>query len=95
MGVRAERLTPQLHRLAPLGVATLFSRASRGFIRSGHTWHKISSFSPPAGGSDQRSCLYLWGSTGTRQQQTFPDALVCAAHCTLLDAHLHSDGSVC
>uniref|UniRef100_A0A8C5J075 Uncharacterized protein n=1 Tax=Junco hyemalis TaxID=40217 RepID=A0A8C5J075_JUNHY len=34
--------------------------------RSGHTWHKISSFSPPPGGSDQRSCLCLWGRAATR-----------------------------
>lgn len=93
MGGGTLTLTPQA--CATLSCSTVPSSLTR-------IWHEVDTHGtksaaslPTPGSSDQRSCQYLWGSTATRQQQDFPGAVICTAHCTLLGAHLHSDWSVC
>lgn len=48
------------------------AKPCKDLMHNGHRWHNVSSCSPATAGSDLRSCMYHWGSTGTREQQMHP-----------------------
>lgn len=95
MGVREEGPSPQLHRLAPLCITTLFSRASLGFNMQWPHMSQNQQLLSPHLVAVTRGPACIPGAAELPDSSRASPALVCAAHCTLLGACLHSDGSVC